>query len=335
MKGELIVEVDGLRKSYNRRVVLNIRHLSFQSGGRYAVVGPNGAGKTTLLKILSFLECPTQGAILFEGHRVDFSANAISQLRRHVTLVMQDPLLFHTTVLKNVTYGLWVRGVGKQERRRRALEALDVVGLVDIVGARAQHLSGGEAQRVAIARAVATNPKVLLLDEPTANLDRPNTSAVEEMLRDINERYGTTILFATHNLKQAYRFSNEVVSLLGGRPVGGRPDNLFSGTVVEQDGRRWFSMNGRRGFYVVTEKLGPAHASVDPKEVIVSLESLTSSALNCLSGKIVGVTQEGSVVRLTVDVGEPFVALITVTSFQKMNLNINSNVHLTFKATSV
>ncbi|KPJ51526.1 hypothetical protein AMJ39_09745, partial [candidate division TA06 bacterium DG_24] len=195
---------------------------------------PNGAGKTTLLKILSFLECPTQGAILFEGHRVDFSANAISQLRRHVTLVMQDPLLFHTTVLKNVTYGLWVRGVGKQERRRRALEALDVVGLVDIVGARAQHLSGGEAQRVAIARAVATNPKVLLLDEPTANLDRPNTSAVEEMLRDINERYGTTILFATHNLKQAYRFSNEVVSLLGGRPVGGRPDNLFSGTVVER-----------------------------------------------------------------------------------------------------
>ncbi|MFQ6092264.1 MAG: ABC transporter ATP-binding protein [bacterium] len=335
MKVPLIFEIHGLQKSYRGRVVLDIPRMSFEPGRLCAVVGPNGAGKTTLLKILSFLEEPTRGAICFQGQPVNFSANGLPSLRRQVTLVMQNPLLFHTTVLKNVTYGLWVRGVGRAERKRRALEALDVVGLADFAGAPAQHLSGGEAQRVAIARALATNPKALLLDEPTANLDRANASAIEETLGEINRRYGTTVLFATHKLRQAYRVSGDVVSLLNGRPVESCPDNLFQGTIVERSGRKWFSMNGVAGFYVVADRLGQAHASVDPKEILVSLEPLKSSALNSLRGKIVGITKEGSVVRLTVDVGAPFVSLITSTSFEEMSLNINSTVYLTFKATSV
>lgn len=334
MKVQPIFEIHDLKKIYNDRVVLDIPSISFEPGGLYAVVGPNGAGKSTLLKILSFLEKPTSGAIHFEGRDVNSSTDGLPSLRRYVTLVMQDPLLFHTTVLKNVTFGLWVRGMKRSEKKRRASEVLDVVGLTNSANARAHHLSGGEAQRVAIARALATHPKVLLLDEPTANLDGSNASIVENTLQDINKRYGTTILFATHNLRQAYRLSDNVVSLLEGRLVESDPHNLFRGNIIERDGRKWLAINNS-GFFVVTDRNGPAYASVDPKEIIVSLEPLKSSALNCLRGTIVGINQEGSVVRLTVEAGSPFVSMITMSSFRKMNLNIKREVFLTFKATSV
>jgi tungstate transport system ATP-binding protein len=330
-----ILELLNIKRSYNGRVVLDIPKMSFQPGGLYGVVGPNGAGKTTLLKILSLLEGPTEGTIRFEGQPVDFSDSGLFSLRRQTTLVMQDPLLFHNTVLKNVTYGLWVRGVEKSERKRRALNVLDTVGLTRYADHKAQHLSGGEVQRVAIARALATNPKVLLLDEPTANLDRPHAAAIVETLRNINDLYGTTILLATHNLRQAYGFSNEVVSLLEGRSVDSQPDNLFWGNIVEQNGRKWFAIDGSTGFYVASERDETAYASIDPKEIIVSREPFESSALNCLSGKIIGVHQEESLVRLTVDTGVPFISLITLTSFEEMHLNINTTVYLTFKAAAV
>ncbi|UCE18941.1 MAG: ATP-binding cassette domain-containing protein [Gemmatimonadota bacterium] len=330
-----ILELLNVKHSYNRRIVLDIPDMSFQSGGLYGVVGPNGAGKTTLLKILSFLEEPREGSIRFEGQFVNFSENGLNSLRRQTTLVMQDPLLFHNTVLKNVAYGLWVRGVEKSERMRRALKVLDTVGLTRYADQKAQNLSGGEIQRVAIARALATNPKVLLLDEPTANLDRPHTSSIIDTLRDINTQFGTTIILATHNLRQAYGFSNDVISLLDGRSVGSHPDNLFQGKIVEQNGRTWLSIDDSYGFYIVSDRRGPAYASVDPKEIIVSREPFDSSALNCLHGKIVGLHQEGSLIRLTVDTGVPFVSLITMTSFEEMQLNINTTVYLTFKAASV
>jgi tungstate transport system ATP-binding protein len=335
MSQDPIIELINIKHSYSGRIVLDISDMSFQAGGLYGVVGPNGAGKTTLLKILSLLEAPREGTVRFEGQSVDFSNNGLCSLRRQTTLVMQDPLLFRNTVLKNVTYGLWVRGVEKSERKRRGLEVLDTVGLTRYADHKAQHLSGGEVQRVAIARALATNPKVLLLDEPTANLDRPHASSIVDTLLEINTLYGTTIILATHNLRQAYGFSNDVVSLLDGRSVGSHPDNLFRGEIIEKNGRTWLAIDDHNGFYVVIERQGPAYASVDPKEIIISREPFESSALNCLSGKIVGLHQEGSLIRLTVDTGVPFVSVITLNSFKEMLLNINTTVYLTFKAASV
>ena len=335
MSQQPILQLLNVKHSYNGRIVLDIPDMSFQAGGLYGVVGPNGAGKTTLLKILSLLEKPREGIVRFQGQSVDFSNNGLCSLRRQTTLVMQEPLLFHNTVLRNVTYGLWVRGVEKSERKKRGLEVLDTVGLTRYANRKAQHLSGGEVQRVAIARALATRPKVLLLDEPTANLDRPHASSIVDTLLKINTLYGTTIILATHNLRQAYVFSNDVVSLLDGRSVGSHPDNLFRGKIVEHKGRAWLSINESSGFYVISDQRGPAHASVDPKEIIVSRDPFESSALNCLSGKIVGLHQEGSLIRLTVDTGVPFVSLITMASFEEMQLNINTTVYLTFKAASV
>jgi tungstate transport system ATP-binding protein len=330
-----IYELQHVKKMYNGRVVLDIPNITIRPQAMYAVVGPNGAGKSTLLKILSFLEKPTEGTVHFNGHRVDYSANGSPALRRQVTFVLQDPFLFRTTVLKNVTYGLWIRGMKRKEREKKAYAVLDIVGLSAFAKEQAERLSGGEVQRVAIARALATNPKVLLLDEPTANVDRPYAAAIEEALKNINAQYGTTILLATHNLKQAYCCADTVVSLLRGKVTASHPDNLFKGTITEKDGRKWLSLHEGCGFYVITDRVGPAYASVDPKEIIISTDPLTSSALNCLKGTIIGINREGAIVRLTIDAGIPFVSLITMTSFTTMNLNINSRIHLTFKATAV
>jgi len=217
MKSQGILSVRNLKKCYRERLVLDISNLCLERGGFYGLVGPNGAGKTTLLKILSFLERPSEGTIRFDGQPVNHSADGITALRRQVALVMQDPLLFHATVLRNVAYGLWVRGMNKQERYLQARQVLETVGLHDLADKPAHLLSGGEAQRVALARALAPRPGVLLLDEPMANLDRSNTALIEDTLRDINNRQGTTIVFTTHNLTQAQGLSKEVMALSAGR----------------------------------------------------------------------------------------------------------------------
>lgn len=210
-------QLDGVAKVYGQREVLHINELEIRRGEIFGVVGPSGAGKSTLLRLLDFLELPTQGRIRFGDYAVNGAGPAPLSVRRQVTTVFQRPVLLSTSVYHNVTYGLNIRGERDIDRRVRA--TLTRVGLIDFVQEPARNLSGGEAQRVALARAMVIEPRVLLLDEPTANLDPYNVSLIEEIIATLNREQGTTIVLVTHNVFQAKRLAHRVALLLEGKII--------------------------------------------------------------------------------------------------------------------
>jgi tungstate transport system ATP-binding protein len=222
---EWVYRLRGLAKEYQGRPVLSIDELDIYRGEILALVGPSGAGKSTLLRLLNFLEPPSRGSVRFSAgtngtaRGITFDAmNSIPfSLRRRVTTVFQRPILLNRSVYANVRYGLQLRGIG--DSRRQVEGALDQVGLADLVHQRARTLSGGEAQRVSLARAMVLRPDVLLLDEPTANLDPYNVGLIEEIVRSLNERERTTVVLVTHNVFQARRLAHRVGLLLEGRIV--------------------------------------------------------------------------------------------------------------------
>ena len=209
--------VKDLTKFYNGRKVLDIPYLTIKKGIICGVIGSNGSGKTTLLSILSLLIKPTSGRVYFDGLEIDSRDNDNSTLRRQITMVLQNPFLLNSTVEKNVAYGLRIRGLSKREQKQKVVECLDLVGLAGFEKRRARELSGGEAQRVAIARGIAVTPKVLFLDEPTANVDKTHIDVLENIIKELNRRYKTTIIFTTHDLNQAYRVASEIVVLSEGK----------------------------------------------------------------------------------------------------------------------
>ncbi len=206
-----VFELRGVEVTYGGRAVLKVEALKVQEHGCLVVVGPNGAGKSTLLRLLNFLEPPTSGEIVFHGEPVRYPAPLA--LRRKVTTVFQRPVLLQRTVLENVAYGLRLRGRGPAGAAGALLKRL---ALDDLSGAQASSLSGGESQRVALARALALEPEVLLLDEPTANLDPFNLSLVEAMIQELRAERRCTLVIVTHNVFQARRLADRVAMLHGG-----------------------------------------------------------------------------------------------------------------------
>ncbi|MEM2364488.1 MAG: phosphate ABC transporter ATP-binding protein [Candidatus Bathyarchaeia archaeon] len=221
MSGHLRVEC--LEKEYGPIKALDSVTLDFDAGKIVALLGINGSGKTTLLRVLAGLEEPSRGEILLDGRRMRGS-----DLRKVSTMVFQKAVMFDMSVYDNVAFGLRVRGIGEGEIERRVLRALASVGMEDLRERRARKLSGGEQQRVALARAFAIEPKVLLLDEPTANLDPANSAIIESAIRRVGRGEDRIVILATHNLYQAKRLADEVVHMHAGRvlEVAG-PEDFF------------------------------------------------------------------------------------------------------------
>ncbi|MBI5712898.1 MAG: ATP-binding cassette domain-containing protein [Chloroflexi bacterium] len=200
-----------IRHNYNGRFVLDIDELTIQRGELFAIVGPSGAGKSTLLRLLNFLESASTGNIRYKDHPAP-----PLDLTRQITTVFQHPILLHRTVRENVEFGLRLRD---QRDDKRVEEIIARVGLAAFAASAADSLSGGERQRIALARALVLNPEVLLLDEPTANLDPHNVSLIESIIRQENEQRGTTILLVTHNVFQAKRLAARVGLMLNGKLI--------------------------------------------------------------------------------------------------------------------
>jgi tungstate transport system ATP-binding protein len=214
---DFIYRLQNVAKEYDGRSVLQVDHLKIRRGEVFSLVGPSGAGKSTLLRLLNFLEPPSAGRIRFLD--LEFGPNQPMPLRyrRRVTTVFQRPILLNRSVKANVSYGLKLRG--RDDPRRAVEQALKEVGLIDLARQRARTLSGGEAQRVALARAIVLKPDVLLLDEPTANLDPYNVGLIEEIALTLNRERGTTLVLVTHNVFQAKRLAHRVALMLEGQIV--------------------------------------------------------------------------------------------------------------------
>jgi len=334
---KLILKVRNLKKVYNGKIVLDVESLNFQEGKIYSIVGPNGSGKTTLLNILNLLEKPDKGKIFFnEQEIIDKSNSDTLNIRRRMTLVNQNSFLFHSTVYDNIAYGLKVRAIPYKVQQNIVRSALNMVGLPGFEDRKANQLSGGEVQRIVIARALVIKPEILFLDEPTVNIDKKYIDVVERIIKKIKKEIKTTVIFTTHDLSQAYRLADKVISLLEGKVIKQVPENLLPGEIIRgKDGSKLFKFAGNMQFSVVSEKFGPAYISIDPRDIILSYKQLQSSARNSFSGKIIKIAEQNNLVKLEVDVGTPLMTIITRESFQEMNLNLGSKVYLTFKASAV
>jgi tungstate transport system ATP-binding protein len=192
------------------------------------VLGPNGAGKSVLLRLCHGLLKPTAGEVRFNG------PESVDGRRRHA-MVFQRPVMLRRSARANVAYGLMLAGVPRRARLRTADEALERVGLRHLAAQPARVLSGGEQQRLALARAWALRPELLLLDEPTANLDPSATQAIESVILAMHDA-GAKLVLVTHNLGQAHRLGDEVVFLAGGRVVEQTPVDAFMRAPVSAEG---------------------------------------------------------------------------------------------------
>jgi tungstate transport system ATP-binding protein len=217
-----LYQLRGVTRAYGGRRVVDVEALDVERGEIMCLVGPSGSGKSTLLRLLNFLEPPTSGTILFDGQPVPLEP-PLALLRR-VTTVFQRPILLNRSVRDNVAYGLQLRGLSVDGR---VDETLARVGLTPFARTPAHKLSGGELQRAALARALVLDPEVLLLDEPTANLDPYNVSLIESIVRAQNRERGTTLVLVTHNVFQARRLASRVGLLLEGKIVEVAPVGQF------------------------------------------------------------------------------------------------------------
>jgi putative ABC transport system ATP-binding protein len=219
-----MIEVKNLSKDYiKQKIVIPALHdvtCSVREGEYFAIVGRSGSGKSTLLNLIGGLDRPSAGQIVFQGK--DLMTMSRAELANHrrfsVGMIFQSFNLIHSrTALENVALALAFGGMARRKRKGRAVELLASVGLEGRIHHKPDELSGGEAQRVAIARAMANQPRVLLADEPTGNLDSTTSAEIVGLLKKLNTEKGITVLMVTHDLETAGRVSDRIIQLKDGR----------------------------------------------------------------------------------------------------------------------
>ncbi len=224
MTGHL-VEMTDIVQRFGAQTVLDHVSLTIDKGGFTVLLGPSGSGKSTLLNILGGFLAPTQGRVLIDGADM----TAVSPARRPTATVFQDYALFpHMTVGANVAFGLRMRGVPAAKRKQQAQEALAMVGLGDAVTRRPHQLSGGQRQRVALARSLVVEPLLLLLDEPLGALDLKLRRQMQDELKALQRRVGTTFVHVTHDQEEAMAIADHIVVMNAGRIEDqGTPERIY------------------------------------------------------------------------------------------------------------
>ena len=216
---------------YGSVQALNHVSLSIETGDIYGIIGMSGAGKSTLVRCMNFLEVPSEGKVLIDGKSLsEFSPKELRKEREKIGMIFQHfNLLMQKNVLENVCFPLYIQGKKKNEARAKALELLEIVGLADRAKAYPAQLSGGQKQRVAIARALASDPQILLCDEATSALDPQTTSSILELLQDINQKFGITIVIITHQMSVVREICTHVAIMKDGEvKEQGLVEEIFS-----------------------------------------------------------------------------------------------------------
>jgi molybdate transport system ATP-binding protein len=326
--------------------------LTARAGEVVAILGPNGSGKTSTFRALAGLDAIESGAIALDGEVLDDPAAGrfVAPERRRVAVVFQDYLLFpNLTALENVAFGLRARGVGRVEARRRATDWLDRVGLADHATHKPGALSGGQAQRVALARALATDPRLLLLDEPLAALDAGARAEVRRDLRRHLDAVEGVRLLVTHDPVDAYALADRVVIVEGGRvvqagtlaEVTARPRSRYIADLV---GVNLLAGEGRDGVVTVTagghvvpaEPLdGPVFAVIEPHAIALYRSPPDGSPRNVWPVTVAAVDGHGGRVRVRLDGPVPLVAEITPAALESLALRPGDSLWASVKATEI
>jgi molybdopterin-binding protein len=335
-------------------------NLDIADGEYFVVLGPTGAGKTVLLETIAGLHRPRRGRILLAGEDVTHTLPE----QRGIGFVYQDYALFpHLSVAGNIAFGLRLRRMDRSTIEERVATISQLLDIKHLLHHAPRTLSGGEAQRVTLARALVIEPKLLLLDEPLSALDPETRGALEQELGRIHRELGTTTIHVTHDFEEAVALGDRIAVLreerLGDSRRAGRivqvgtPEEIFRRPANEfvarfvgvrnifrgearpaGNGYKLVSINGME-IAAVTELKGSVHISIRPEEIILSREPFLSSARNAFRGRIVGISDRGTVVYVTVRLPPEFICMITRRSLEEMRLREGMWVHIAFKASAV
>jgi len=351
-----LLETVNLYQRFNKQDILKNINLKVDKGEVFALIGPTGAGKTTLLRLINLLDLPTSGIIYLDRIDISESARLRTELRRRMAFVFQKPVVFNMSVYDNIACGLKWRKEKQSEIRQKVDSMLEMVSLLDYKDRNARTLSGGETQMVAIARAIVSEPELLLLDEPTANLDPASASRIESLITDISHHHNTTIIIATHDMSQGQRLADRVGVLLNGEilqtgdwhDVFNSPqnrqiadfvgvENIIDGVILSSQDEIVTINVGENAIeaisdYPVGEKVC---ACLRPEDITLAKSKISSSARNSFTGEITRTVSFGALTRVEIDCGFPMVALITKRSAEELDLNKGKQVYLSFKATAV
>jgi len=283
------LELRDIEYRFNGRLVLAVPELSISGGSITGLAGPNGSGKTTLLKLLSLMERPSAGRVLFRG---DSAGPGQSSVRRRLCLLPQETYLLRRSVFENIAYGLRVRG-RKESLDARIAEALDLVGLPGTFAGRQWHeLSGGEAQRVALAARLIVKPDALLLDEPTASVDMESARFIRRAVLLARREWGTTLVIASHHRSWLAGICDRIVYLYNGRILDCSYENILTGPWKTADDSRGFcTLSDGQRVYALRPP-SPVNSAVLPPEALKIVGAGDRGKKECVQGRITSVTLE-------------------------------------------
>jgi len=322
------------------------------AGESVVLLGPNGAGKTSLLRSLAGLLPLSDGRVVLEDEVLEDVANGVRVVpqRRRIGFVFQDYLLFpHMTALDNVAFGMSARGKGRAEAQAKAREWLERVGVAHRASARARELSGGEAQKVALARALATQPRMLLLDEPFAALDMGARAQLRRDLRRHLSSFDGVRLLVTHDPVEALMMADHLIVLENGKVVQeGSTDELRtrprSAYVARLVGLNLYPARATPEGLELTSGAtlmasgaprGDVFATVDPRAVALYRSKPDGSPRNVWQGRVEDIDREGDRVRVQLEGAIPIIAEITTSALHDLGLRLGDQVWVSLKATEI
>ena len=352
----VIIEARDIRKVYGNLEVLHDVDLSVEEGEILGLIGPSGSGKSTLLRILDLIEPPSGGELSVFGTDTVAERSRWLDLRRRMGMLFQRPIVFNASVYDNVAMGLRYRGASGGDIDRRVQEALEAVGLSRYIRSRAADLSGGEQQRVALSRVLVTDPEILFLDEPTANLDPTSTATIERIVADLNREAKTTVLISTHDLAQGQRLAHRIGVMIEGTVAQtGSPhaifheprsqkiarfvgvQNIIPGRVVSRtEGLTTVEAGGRQ---ILSATPPPA----DEVEIVIRGEDVSlhrrepmhEEAENLFPAMVTRIEPAAPFVNVTISCGCDLVALVTARRGDALGLREGMGVWISLQAKAV
>jgi len=352
-----LLEIRNLQVARGGSRVLQIPSFILNASETVALIGPNGTGKSSFLLALAGL-LPLESGEIFFRQRAIVPGFASTEYRRKLAMVFQEPLLFDTTVFDNVAVGLKLRHLSSREIHERVNACLERFRITHLAGRSARKLSGGEAQRTSLARAFATNPEIILLDEPFVALDPPARQALSDDLEKVLRESGTAAILTTHDQMDALRLADRMVVMQHGEIVqSGTPssvnnqpanefvatfvgmENIFTGTVTDAD-NGLFSVSVAGQNMEIMGDGAPQESVViciRPEHVVISLTNpeATTSTRNIFPCTVTKIVQLGLFTKIYLDCGFSLVASITNQSLESLVLHTGSQVFASFKATAV
>ncbi len=320
-------------------------------GEYFIILGPSGSGKTMLLELIAGMWSPDSGKIYINNKDV----TKLPPENRGVGFVYQNYMLFpHKTVYENISFGLNIRKVPKKEIKSKVEEMMNLLGISNLSNRLPRTLSGGEQQRTALARALIIQPQVLLMDEPLSSLDRNTRDDLVQELKRIHKKFNITIMHVTHNFDEALQLADRVAIMKKGTisqvgdidEVFRHPkdefvadfvgtENILKGFAKDGNDSLTFVDTGNITIESTDKKTGDVHATIRPEDITLSTDKVPTSARNVFKGHIKEIYDLGTIIKLTVDVGESVVLVLTRQSFIDLELNIGKKVYIYFKATAV